>query len=83
MTYLTYDEYKDNVNKLKDTNKNQKTGSDSNKPSTPTPSKDTKVDNNGDKGTGNGGANKPTPTQEKPKEIANDSAGEAWGGPSD
>lgn len=72
-----------NTDNLKDTNKNQKTGSDSNKPSTPTPSKDTNVDNNGDKGTGNGGANKPTPTQEKPKEIANDSAGEAWGGPSD
>ena len=72
-----------NTDNLKDTNKTQKTGSDSNKPSTPTPSKDTNVDNNGDKGTGNGGANKPTPTQEKPKEIANDSAGEAWGGPSD
>lgn len=72
-----------NTDNLKDTNKNQKTGSDSNKPSTPTPSKDTNVDNNGDKGTGNGGANKPTSTQEKPKEIANDSAGEAWGGPSD
>ncbi len=72
-----------NTDNLKDTNKNQKTGSDSNKPSTPAPSKDTNVDNNGDKGTGNGGANKPTPTQEKPKEIANDSAGEAWGGPSD
>ena len=69
-------------------NQDQKTGKDNNNASTPAPSKDTKVDNNGDKGTGNGGINTPTPTKDKAKEAdtgktINDKAGEEWGGPSD
>ena len=84
----SYEDYKKGVKEKKDTNKSQKTGSDSNTPSTPTPKPNTNVDNNGDKGTGNGGANTPTPTQPKAKEAdtgkeINNSPGEAWGGPSD
>lgn len=87
-THGSYQDYKDNINDLKDTNKNQKTGSDSNKPSTPKPSSNTNVDNNGDKGTGNGGANTPTPTKPKAKEAdtgkdIDSSPGEAWEGPKD
>ena len=67
----------DSTKKDKETNKDQKTGSDSNQPSTPAPKQDTKVDNNGDK------INSKTPEKAKSDEIKNDSAGEAWGGPSD
>lgn len=83
----SYKDYRDNIEKLEETNKDQKTGNDSNKPSTPKPTPDTKVDNNGDKGTGNGGANDPTPVKEKPKDESgkpiDDKPGEAWEGPSD
>lgn len=83
-----YKDYRDNIDKLEDVNKNQKTGNDSNKPSTPKPTPDTKVDNNGDKGNGNGSANTPTPVKDKAKEKEtgkpiDDKAGEAWEGPSD
>ena len=63
-TSMTYDDYKKNVDNLKDTNKNQKTGSDSNTPSTPKPSPNTNVDNNGDKGNGGAPINTPTPKRE-------------------
>ena len=81
-------QYDNDVKEMKDIQNNQKTGNDNNKPSTPAPSSNTKVDNNGDKGTGNGGANTPTPTKEKAKEAdtgkeINSSPGEAWGGPKD
>ena len=84
----SYKEYKEGVQEKAKINKEQKTGSDSNKPSTPAPKPSTNVDNNGDKGTGNGGINKPTPVQPKPKEAdtgkeIKDSPGEAWEGPSD
>jgi hypothetical protein len=59
----SYQDYKNNQKNLEETNKNQKTGSDNNTPSTPAPSSQTTVDNNGDKGTGNGGINTPTPVQ--------------------
>ncbi len=61
---MTYDEYKNNVDNLKNINENQKTGSDSNKPSTPAPSSNTNVDNNGDKGNGGAPINTPTPKKE-------------------
>lgn len=67
----SYQDYKNNLDNLKDTNQNQKTGSDSNKPSTPAPKPNTNVDNNGDKGTGNGGINTPTPKRES-ETVKND-----------
>jgi hypothetical protein len=84
----SYQDYKNNVDKLKDTNSNQKTGNDNNKPSTPAPKPDTNTHNNGDNGNGNGGANQSTPTSNKAKEADSgkeikDSAGDSWGGPSD
>ena len=74
-TSMSYDDYKKNVDNLKDTNKNQKTGSDSNTPSTPAPAPNTNVDNNGD--TGNGGApiNTPTPKQEAQTTSGDPAAG--------
>ena len=85
----SYKEYKEDIQKKKDTNETQKKSGDSNKPSSTPKKEPAKVDNNGDKGTGgNGGADKPTPKKEKAKEASsgkeiNDKPGEAWGGPSD
>lgn len=84
----SYKEYKEDIQKKKDTNETQKKSGDSNKPSSTPKKEPAKVDNNGDKGTGNGGADKPTPKKEPAKESGsgksiNNKPGEAWGGPSD
>ena len=83
----SYEDYRENIKKLEDANKNQKKGGDSNTP-TKKPEPGTNVDNNGDKGTGHGGADTPTPVKEKPKEAGSgkpidDKAGDEWEGPSD
>ena len=84
----TQEQYNQAIKDLKDTNTTQKTGSDSNTPSTPAPTPSTKVDNNGDKGNGGAPINTPTPVS-APATVANtgeaisDSPGEAWGGPVD
>ena len=70
----SYDDYKKNLDNLNNTNQNQKTGSDSSKPSTPTPS-NTNVDNNGGK------INTPTPTKE-PETVKNDPAAGTMSEPS-
>ena len=70
---MTYPEYRNNVDNLKDTNENQKTGSDSNQPSTPAPKPNTNVDNNGDSGNGGAPINTPTPKQEA-ETVNNDPA---------
>ena len=67
----SYKDYTDNQKNLQDTNKNQKTGSDSNTPSTPKPSSNTNVDNNGDKGNGGAPINTPTPKKE-PETVKGD-----------
>ena len=84
----SYDDYKKNVEEKKEVNQNQKTGGDSNTPSTPKPSPKTNVDNNADSGTGHGGIDTPTPAKPKAKEAdsgkeINNKAGEAWEGPAD
>lgn len=81
-------EYNKAVQEMKKVQETQKTGSDSNTPSTPPPTPSTKVDNNGDKGTGHGGANTPTPVQDKAREAdtgkpIDDTPGEKWEGPAD
>ena len=81
-------DYNKAIGDLKDTNATQKTGSDSNTPSTPAPTPSTHVDNNGDKGNGGAPINTPT-TVTPPATVADtgqaisDSPGEAWGGPAD
>ena len=60
----SYKDYTDNQKNLQETNKSQKTGSDSNAPSTPAPKPNTNVDNNGDKGNGGAPINTPTPKRE-------------------
>ena len=87
-SYDSYDDYKADIKELEEVNESQKTGGDSNEPSTPAPTKDTNVDNNADKGTGNGGIDKPTETKEPAKEAdsgkpTDSKPGEAWGGPKD
>ena len=67
----SYDEVQKEVKEKKEVNQNQKTGNDSNKPSTPAPSSSTHVDNNGDKGNGGAPINKPTPKKE-PQTVKND-----------
>lgn len=88
--HMTDNQYKEAVNDLKEVNQNQKTGSDSSKPSTPAPTPDTHVDNNGDKGNGGKPANDPTPVSapakeaSSGKEISNaDSPAGEWEGPAD
>ena len=81
-------DYNKAIGDLKDTNATQKTGSDSNTPSTPAPTPSTHVDNSGDKGNGGAPINTPT-TVTPPATVADtgqaisDSPGEAWGGPAD
>ena len=86
--YQSYDDYRNDINDLEDTNDNQRQGGDSNTPSTQPPSSDTNVDNNGDRGTGNGSIDDPTPTQPPAQgadgtDISDDQPGGAWGGPPD
>lgn len=57
----TTQDYNQAVQDLKDTNANQKTGSDNSTPSTPAPTPSTNVDNNADKGNGGAPINDPTP----------------------
>lgn len=71
----SYQDYQNNQKNLEDTNKSQKTGSDSSKPSTPAPSSNTNVDNNGGK------INTPTPTKE-PETVKNDPAAGTMSEPS-
>lgn len=67
----SYKDYTDNQKNLQDTNQNQKTGSDSSKPSTSAPKPNTNVDNNGDKGNGGAPINTPTPKKE-PETVKGD-----------
>ena len=81
-------DYDNSTRELQETNEKQKTGSDSNKPSTSTPADTAKVDNNGDQGTGNGSVDKPTEvappaTVAETEQPISDEPGEAWGGPPD
>ena len=82
-SYPSYDAYREDMDHLADVNDNQRTGGDSNQPSTETPT-GTTVDNNAANGTGNGGIDKPTEVS-KPAEEAgtgkpiNDKPGDAWG----
>lgn len=88
--YKNYEEYKETVSKLEETNKTQKKGGDSNTPTT-TPQSGTTVHSNADKGTGNGGIDEST-SVDKPVHIETPSGGTtqissdlapAWGGPPD
>ena len=69
----SYTDYKNHVQELKDTNTNQKTGEDSNTPSTNKPSTNTKVDNSGGPGK--------TPQKPKPPETKEDPAGDEMDAP--
>lgn len=86
---ITYPEYVEEIRELEKVNQSQKTGDDPSTPSTPKPSTDTKVDNNGDTGTENSAPiNNPTQVTEPAKEAGSgnaisDSPGEPWGGPPD
>ena len=64
--HMTYPEYKNEIEKLKEINENQRVGGDSNEPSTPTPP-NTTVKSNAEDGTGNGGVDAPTPVKEPAK----------------
>ena len=87
---MTYPEYKDTVEDLKDINESQRQGGDPNTP-TVTPAPNTNVDSNADKGTGNGGIDTPTPVKQDEAKTENggsitnneDNPAGAWGGPVD
>ena len=85
-TSMTYDQYAEKTEDLKQTNESQNTGGDANTPSV-TPSTGTKVDSNADEGTGDGGIDTPTITtplaQESDGSYIDDSPAGAWGGPED
>ena len=85
--HMTYPEYKNIMEELKEINETQKVGGDPNTPSTPTPA-DTTVHSNADEGTGYGGADDSTPVSELPKTeggetIKNNAsnAGQPWVAP--
>lgn len=85
--YDSYDDYRRDMDEMENINQNQRTGNDSNTPSSGGGSS-TNVDNNADNGTGNGGINTPTPVQDSAQtsdghNVTDDSPGEAWGGPPD
>ena len=63
--HMTDNQYREEVNDLKEVNQSQKTGSDSNTPSTPAPTPSTRVENNGDNGNGSASINTPTPAPAK------------------
>ena len=79
--HLTPDEYDKAMEDNRSANEDSRQGGDSNEPSTPAPTPDTNVDNNGDTGTGYGGIDVPTPTADS--SVSDDPAGEAWDGPPD
>lgn len=58
--HMTYPEYKEKIETLKEVNETQRVGGDPNTPSTSTPP-DTTVHSNAENGTGNGGVDTPTP----------------------
>lgn len=85
--YDSYGDYRKDMDEMENINQNQKTGNDGNAPSSGDGSS-ANVDNNADDGTGYGGINIPTPVQDSAQtsnghKVANDSPGEAWGGPPD
>lgn len=85
--HSTYDEYRDWVEDMAETNHSQKTGGDPNTPST-TPAPGTNVDDNADNGTGYGGIDTPTSVAPPAVEAGtgqeiSDSPGGIWGGPQD
>ena len=94
----TYQEYKEQMQELKEINSEQKVGGDPSKPTTPTPKPDASqgqitvpVDSNAEKGTGNGGIDDPTPVQPlshdastgKPITNTPDNPAGEWEGPAD
>ena len=86
----SYDDYKQEMEDMKNTNEDQKVGGDSNTPSTTTPP-NTNVDSNADKGNGYGGIDDPTPTHNThvgsnvggSSSVTDDPPGQEWGGPPD
>ncbi len=90
--FMTPKEYKEAVQELKDVAEHQKVAGDPNKPSTPPPTPDTKIDSNADKGTGYGGIDVETPVHDTHVEstagggttsTTDDKPGTEWGGPAD
>lgn len=86
-SYSSVGEYQNWINHLGDVNETQRTGGDSNQPSTETPT-NTNVDNNGATGTGYGSADTPTPVSDPAHaadtgQTINTNPGKAWEGPAD
>ena len=85
--YDSYDDYRRDMDEMENINQNQRTGNDSNTPSSGGGSS-TNVDSNADNGTGYGGINTATPVQDSAQtsdghNVTDDNPGEAWGGPPD
>lgn len=70
---LTPGEYKEEISEME--NNPGREGGSSSEPSTPAPSEDTKVDNNGKEAD--------RPTEKSESSVSNDESGEAWDGPPD
>lgn len=85
--YDSYDDYRRDMDEMENINQNQRTGNDSNTPSSGGGSS-TNVDSNADNGTGYSGINTATPVQDSAQtsdghNVTDDNPGEAWGSPPD